>query len=149
VTTFISPRLRNPAVSAMAGVLFAAAWLMRGGPLWWVAIMSVVVAAARVITLYRMGGQDTHEGALAASRADERQKLLNGWSRALACSFAVVTAFVLPVTIAVKSPALAIPGRSRDPHHGYLSGLSSYGADDQPDAMDDAGTSHHAPSPVR
>ena len=51
MTTFMSPRLRKPAVVALAGLLFAAAWLIRGGPLWWVAIMSLVVTAVRAITL--------------------------------------------------------------------------------------------------
>ena len=35
---FIPPRLRKPGGIALAGVLFAAAWLVRGGPLWWVSI---------------------------------------------------------------------------------------------------------------
>jgi hypothetical protein len=34
--TFIPPRLHNPAIYALAGVLFSAAWLVRGGHLWWV-----------------------------------------------------------------------------------------------------------------
>jgi hypothetical protein len=31
--TFIPPRLRKPAMYGLAGMLFAAAWLIRGGPL--------------------------------------------------------------------------------------------------------------------
>ena len=36
--TFIPPRLRKPVVYALAGLLLAAAWLARGGPLWWAAV---------------------------------------------------------------------------------------------------------------
>jgi hypothetical protein len=56
------------------GAVFAAAWLVRGGPTWWFSILTVVIVAVRVITLYVRGGKDTDEGALAGSRADERQK---------------------------------------------------------------------------
>ncbi len=45
MTTFISPRLRKPVLTALAGAAFAAAWLIRGGPLWWVAILSVSSAS--------------------------------------------------------------------------------------------------------
>ena len=37
---FIPPRLRKPAGIAVAGVLFGAAWLVRGGPLWWISILA-------------------------------------------------------------------------------------------------------------
>jgi hypothetical protein len=57
--TFIPPRLRKPAASVLAGALFAAAWLVRGGPLWWVSILAVILAAGRAIYLYRLGGEDT------------------------------------------------------------------------------------------
>ena len=67
--TFIPPRLRKPAGIALAGAVFAAAWLVRGGPLWWVSIMAMIAAAVRAVSWYRMGGTDTDEGALAASRA--------------------------------------------------------------------------------
>ncbi len=152
MTTFMSPRLRKPAVVALAGLLFAAAWLIRGGPLWWVAIMSVVVTAVRAITLYWAGGKDTDEGALAASRADERQQLLSVRSRALACNFAAVTAFVgLTVTIALKSPGswpfVVIIGALV---LGYLFGLSNYGGDDEEDdPADSDDNSRNAPSPAR
>jgi hypothetical protein len=127
--TFIRPRLRKPAWIALAGVLFAAAWLVRGGPLWWVSIPAVVVAAARAISLYRTGATDTDEGALAGSRADERQHQLSLRSRALACNLAGVASFVgLTVAVAVNAPwwwpfliILAVIGI------GYLLGLSSYG----------------------
>ena len=50
MTTFIRPRLRKPAVTALAGLLFAAAWLVRGGPLWWVSIMALIATAVRVFS---------------------------------------------------------------------------------------------------
>ena len=52
---FISPRLRKPVGVALAGAAFAAAWLVRGGPLWWVSILAVILAAARAVSRYRMG----------------------------------------------------------------------------------------------
>jgi hypothetical protein len=129
MTTFIRPRLRKPAVTALGGVLFAAAWLVRGGPLWWVSILAVIMTAVRVIRLYQMGAQDTDEGALAGSRADERQKLLSLRSRALACNFAAVAAFLgLTAAIAVNAgwwwPFVVIMVVTG---FGYLLGLSNYG----------------------
>jgi hypothetical protein len=146
---FIPPRLRKPAGIALAGVLFAAAWLVRGGPLWWVSIMAVILAAVRAVWLYMIGGEDTDEGALAGSRADERQKLLSLRSRALACNLAVVAAFIgLTVAIAVKANwwwpflvILAVAG------FGYLLGLSNYGVAEEGTA-DDADTGHQSRSPV-
>ena len=150
MTTFISPRLRKPAVVLLAGALFAAAWLIRGGPLWWVSIMSVVVTVVRAFTLYRMGGKDSDEGALAASRADERQQLLSVRSRALACNVTAITAFVgLTVTIALNSPStwpfVIIIGALV---LGYLFGLSNYGGDDEEDPADSHDNSRRAPSPA-
>ena len=146
---FIPPRLRKPAGIALAGVLFAAAWLVRGGPLWWISILAVIMAAARAVYLYRMGGQDTDEGALAGSRADERQKLLSLRSRALACNLAVIAAFIgLTAAIAVKGtwgwPFLVtflITG------YGYLLGLGNYGVAEE-GTPDDADTGRPARSPV-
>ena len=146
---FIPPRLRKPAAIALAGVLFAAAWLVRGGPLWWISILAVIMAAARAVYLYRMGGQDTDEGALAGSRADERQKLLSLRSRALACNLAVFAAFIgLTAAIAVKGGwwwpflvILAIMG------FGYLLGLSNYGVAEE-GTPDDAGAARQTRFPV-
>lgn len=59
--TIIPPRVRKPAMCALAGVLFAAAWLVRGGPLWWVSINAVIPTAACVARLYWLGGKDTDE----------------------------------------------------------------------------------------
>jgi hypothetical protein len=140
MVTFISPRLRKPAGIVLAGAVFAVAWLVRGGPLWWVSILAVIVAAARAISWYRMGGKDTDEGALAGSRADERQELLGLRSRALAFNLAAIAAFIgLTAAIAVKATwwwpflvILAVAG------FGYLLGLSNYGVAQEDPAEDDA-----------
>jgi len=146
---FIPPRLRKPAGIALAGVLFAAAWLVRGGPLWWVSILAVIAAAVRAVSWYRMGGEDTDEGALAASRADERQKLLSLRSRALGWNLAMVAAFIgLSIAVAVKAtwwwPFLVILAVAA---FGYLLGLSNYGVAEEVPA-DDANDGHPARSPV-
>ena len=142
MTTFIRPRLRKPAGIALAGVLFAAAWLVRGGPLWWVSILALIATAIRATSLYRAGATDTDEGALAGSRADERQNLLSMRSRALACNLAAVASFIgLTIAIAVRAPwwwpflvILAVTG------FGYLLGLSTYGVAEEGQADDaDAG----------
>ena len=127
--TFIPPRLRKPAIYALAGVLFAAAWLVRGGPLWWVSIMAVLGTAVGAVRLFLVGGTDTDEGARAGSRADERQQLISLRSRALACNLAMVTSFIgLTAAIAVGASwgwpflvILLITG------YGYLLGLGNYG----------------------
>jgi hypothetical protein len=147
--TFIPPRLRKPAVYALAGVLFAAAWLVRGGPLWWVSIMAVTGTAAGTVRLYRLGGTDTDEGARAGSRADERQQLIGLRSRALACNLAAVASFIgLTAAIAVRGtwgwPFLVtflITG------YGYLLGLGNYGVAEE-GTPDDADTGRPARSPV-
>lgn len=151
MTSFIPPRLRKPLGIAAAGAVFAAAWLVRGGPLWWVSILAVILAAARAVSWYRMGGKDTDEGALAGSRADERQQLLSLRSRALACNCAVVAAFTgLTAAIAVRAAwwwpflvILAVAG------FGYLLGLSTYGVAEQDPADDDEDAGQQARPPVR
>jgi membrane protein implicated in regulation of membrane protease activity len=148
--SFISPRLRKPVGIAVAGAVFAAAWLVRGGPLWWVSILVVMVTAARAVSWYRMGGEDTDEGALAGSRADERQQQVSLRSRALACNLAVVAAFAgLTVAVAVKASwwwpfvvIVAVAG------FGYLLGLSTYGVADEDPADDDQDAGQQARSPV-
>ena len=147
--TFIPPRLRKPAVYALGGLLFAAAWLVRGGPLWWVSIMAVIATAGSVTRVYRLGGKDTDEGALAGSRADERQQLVSLRSRALACNLTAVVSFIgLTAAIAVKGawwwPFLVILGVAG---FGYLLGLSNYGVAEEgtPDEVD---AGHQARSPV-
>ncbi len=146
---FISPRLRKPVGIALAGAAFAAAWLVRGGPLWWVSIPAVILAAVRAVSWYRMGGKDTDEGALAGSRADERQQVLSLRSRALACNLAVIAAFIgLVVAIAVRAAwgwpflvILAVAG------FGYLLGLSNYGVAEQDPADDDEDAGQRSRSP--
>ncbi len=148
--SFIPPRLRKPTGILLAGVLFAAAWLVHGGSLWWVSILAVLLAAARAVSWYRMGGKDSDEGALAGSRADERQQLVSLQSRALACNLAATAAFIgLTVAIAVKATwwwpflvILAVTG------FGYLLGLSSYGSG-EPDAEEDANAGQQVQSPIQ
>ena len=147
--TFIPPRLRKTAIYALAGVLFASAWLVRGGPLWWVSIMAVTGTAAGTVRLYRLGGTDTDDGARASSRADERQQLISLRSRALACNLAALTSFIgLTAAIAVRGtwgwPFLVtflITG------YGYLLGLGNYGVAEE-GTPDDADTGRPARSPV-
>ena len=81
--TFIRPRLRKPLRNALAGTVFAAAWALRGGNAWQLAIVAEVTVLVSAITMYVRAGEDNDEGALAGSRADERQKLLSLRSRAL------------------------------------------------------------------
>jgi len=149
--SFVSPRLRKPVGIALAGAVFAAAWLVRGGPLWWVSILVVILAAVRAVSWYRMGGKDTDEGALAGSRADERQQLVSLRSRALACNLAVIAAFIgLTVAVAVKAAwwwpfvvILAVAG------FGYLLGLSNYGVAEEDPADDDEDAGQQARPPAR
>jgi hypothetical protein len=147
--TSIPPRLRKPAVYALAGVLFAAAWLVRGGPLWWVSINAVILTAAVVARVYWLGGKDTDEGARAGSRADERQQLVSVRSRALACNLAMVASFIgLTAAIAVRADwwwpflvTLLITG------YGYLLGLGNYGVAEE-GTPDEADTERQPRSPV-
>jgi hypothetical protein len=133
----------------LAGVLFAAAWLVRGGKLWWVSIMAVILTAILVVRLYRLGGTDTDEGGRASSRADERQQLISLRSRALACNLAAVTSFIgLSAAIAVNAiwfwPFLVtflITG------YGYLLGLGTYGVAEE-GTPDDADCGRQTRPPV-
>jgi len=147
--SFIPPRLRKPGIYALAGLLFSAAWLVQGGRLWWVSIVAVIMTAYQVVRLYRVGGTDTDEGALAGSRADERQQLVSLRSRALACNLAAITSFLgLTVAIALGAswgwPFLVtflITG------YGYLLGLGNYGIAEE-GTPDDADTEPRPRSPV-
>lgn len=135
----ISPRLRKPLGIALAGTVLAAAWAARGGHAWWLSLVVEVTVLVTAATTYVRAGADTDEGALAGSRADERQKLLSLRSRSLSWNYATVAAFVgLAAGIAAKATwwwpflvILAVTG------FGYLLGLSSYGVADE-DPGDDA-----------
>jgi hypothetical protein len=148
--SFIPPRLRKPLGYVLAGAIFAAAWLVRGGPTWWFAIVVMVSVLARAIATYVRGGQDTDEGELAGSRADERLKELTMRSRAMAASAAAVAAFLgLTIAVAVKAAwwwpfavMLAVL------LFGYLFGWSTYGIGQSDPADEDTGAAagHDAPS---
>jgi hypothetical protein len=147
---FIRPRWRKPAGVMLAGVVFASAWAIRGGPRWWLFVTLVMVAAlARAVALYLWAKEDDDVGALAGSRADERQKLVSQRSWALSGRFAMTTAFVgLTVAVALNAawwwPFLAILAVTG---FGYLLGLSSYGiAQEEPG--DSSGTGYQVQSPL-
>ncbi|HSR86672.1 MAG TPA: hypothetical protein VLM11_21050 [Streptosporangiaceae bacterium] len=131
MTAFIRPRLREPALTALAGAIFAAAWAVRGGPLWWVSITSGVATVARMIAVYVRSGRD--EDALVGSRPDERQRTLSLRSRALAGNVAMITTFAgLAVAIAVRSDAwLPFLAVFLVTGFAYLYGLSTYGVGEE------------------
>jgi hypothetical protein len=97
----------------------------------------------------RAGREDNDEGALAGSRADERQKLLSLRSQALAAKLAAIAAFIgLTIAVAIKATwwwpflvTLAVTA------FGYLLGLSNYGVAEEIPA-DDANNGHPVRSPV-
>ena len=143
----IPARLRKPLLYAVIGMVFAAAWLVRGGHTWWFSILVLVVTAGRVAAVYLQAGKDTDEGALAGFRADERLKLLNARSRALAGIFAWAATFAaLSIAVAAGKtwwPYAAILAATG---LGYLFGLSNYGVGEQDPAEEDTGAGHDAPS---
>ena len=149
MTAFIRPRLRKPVGIALAGTVFAAAWALRGGHAWQLSVAMEVTVLVSAITTYVRAGEDNDEGALAGSRADERQKMLSLRSRALGWNFAMVAAFIgLSIAVAVKATwgwpflvILAVAG------FGYLLGLSNYGVAEE-DPADDADDGHQLRSPV-
>ena len=96
-------------------------WLLRSG--------SRTATLARAFSLYVWAKEDDDVGALAGSRADERQKLVSLRSWALGGRLAMIAAFVgLTVAVAVSAswwwPFLAIFAVTG---FGYLLGLSNYG----------------------
>jgi hypothetical protein len=145
----IRPRLRKPLGYGLAGSALAVAWAVRGGPSWFLSIVIEVGVLVIAITTYLRGGDDSDEGALAGSRADERQQLLSLRSRALAGNLAMIAAFIgMTVAIAARAAVwwsflvvLAVGG------FGYLLGLTTYGVGEQ-DPADDADTGHTSRSPV-
>lgn len=128
--TFIQPRLRKPAGIVLAGAVFVAAWAIHGGPRWWLwAALFGIVAAGRAFVTYMWAAEDDDVGALAGSRADERQKMVSLQSWALSGRLAMLGAFAgMAVAVAVRAswwwPFLAIfvvAGL------GYLFGVSTLG----------------------
>jgi len=61
---------------------------------WWLSVAMEVTVLVTAITTYVRAGEDSDEGALAGSRADERQKMLSLRSRALGWNFATVASFI-------------------------------------------------------
>jgi uncharacterized membrane protein len=145
--SFIRPRLRKPVVRAIAGTGVAGAWAI-GSPHWWFAVIIEITVLGYAVAWYVWAGQDTDEGALLGSRADERQRLVGQQALRLAGKFALSAAYIgLVVMLAVKladawpfAVILAVGG------FGYLFGLSQYGSG-EPDTADDAG--HETSSQVR
>jgi hypothetical protein len=69
---FLAPRLRKPLLRGIAGLVLAGAWAVGGGAQRWLAIVIAVSALGYAAGWYAWAGQDTDEGALLGSRADER-----------------------------------------------------------------------------
>ncbi len=147
--TFIRPRLRKPLVYALAGTALAVAWAVPGRPSWFLSIVIEVGVLAIAITTYLRGGEDSDEGALAGSRADERQKLLSVRSWALGGKLAMIAAYAgLTIAVATRAAAwwpflviLAVLG------FGYLLGLSNYRVAEE-DPADDANPWHQTRFPA-
>jgi hypothetical protein len=127
--TFIPERVRVPVYVGVAGILLAIAFFVRGGRLWWVGILALVAAVAQVYGAYRRGGEDSDEGAIAGSRADERQQLIGTRSYAVAGRAAMIASY-LGLVAGIADDAiwwwpfavmLGITGLA------YLFGLSNYG----------------------
>jgi hypothetical protein len=147
--TFIRPRLRRPLGIALAGTVFAAAWALRGDHAWQLSVAMEVTVLVSAITTYVRAGEDTDDGALAGSRADERQKLLSLRARALGWNFAMIAAFIgVTVGVAVKAiwwwPFLVIFAIAG---FGQLLGWSTFTTAEEGPA-DDASPQHEARSPA-
>ena len=139
--TFIRPRLWKPGLIFVAGTAFAAAWAVRGGHGWTIAVITEVTILIGAIAVSVRGGQDTEEGALAASQRDERQQLINMRSRALAGNVAMVASFIgLTIAVAVNGtwwwPCAVILGVTG---FAFLYGLSRFGVGEEGPAEDEAG----------
>jgi len=151
MTTFLRPRLWRPAGIAVAGTAFAVAWLVRGGSSWFLAIVIEVGTIVRVVTVYIQDGRRIKEGTLAPSGRDERQKMINMRSRALAGTVTIAAAFVgLIVAVAIRAswwwPCAVIVGLAG---FAYLYGQSRFGiAEEGPAENDDANSGYEAESTV-
>jgi hypothetical protein len=149
VKRFITPRMRKPLRRAIAGLVLAGAWAIGGGAQRWLAIVIAVSVLGYAVGRYVWAGQDTDEGALMGSRADERQQMVGQKARALAGVVALAAAYAgLVITLAVKRDdawpfaiMLVVTG------FGYLFGLSSYGSG-EPDEEDDQDAGQQARPPV-
>jgi hypothetical protein len=144
----IRPRLRKPLLRGIAGLGLAGAWAIgAGGHGRWLAIVIAIVVLGNAVAWYVWAGNDSDDGALLGSRADERQKLVGQKARALAGVVAMAAAYTgLVFALAAKradawpfAVLLAVTGLA------YLLGLSSYG---EPDPADDADAGHEERSPV-
>jgi hypothetical protein len=142
MTRFIPPRARKPLRRAVAGLVLAGAWAIGGGAQRWLAIVIAISVLCYAGAWYVWAGQDTDEGALLGSRADERQQMVGQKSRALAGVVATAAAYIgLVITLAVKRDdawpfaiMLLVTG------FGYLFGLSSYGSGEpEPEGDEEAG----------
>ena len=139
MSTFITRRLWKPGIIFVGGTAFAAAWLVRGRQSWDLAIITEVTILIAAIAAYFRGGQNTGEGAVAASERDERQQLINLRSGALAGNVAMVASFLgLTVAVAVNGnwwwPCAAIFGVTG---FAYLYGLSRFGVGEEGPAEDE------------
>jgi hypothetical protein len=149
--TFLPPRLRRPALVALAGTAFAVAWLVRGGPSWFLSIVIEVTVLVRVVTMYIQSGREIKDGTLTAAGRDERQQLVSTRSRALAGSVMTVAAFTgLTIAVALRAdwwwPCAAILALAV---FSYLYGLSRFGVGEEgPGEDDDADSGYEARSPV-
>jgi len=128
--TFIRPRLRKPLEYALAGTVFAGAWALRGGHAWWLSVVIEITVLGGMLGMYLRAGEDSDEGALTGSRADERQKMLSLRSRALGFNVAVGAAFIgITVAVAMKAtwgwPFLVILAGAG---LAYLLALSTFGS---------------------
>jgi hypothetical protein len=146
---FIRPRLRKPLLRVIAGLALAGAWAIGGGHAQWLAIVIAIVVLGNAVAWYVGAGDDSDEGALLGSRADERQKLVGQKARALAGVVAMAAAYTgAVITLAVKRadvwPFAALFVVTA---FAYRFGLSSYGSS-EPDPADDADAGHEQRSPV-
>ena len=132
-----------PLGRAIAGLVLAGAWAVGGGPQRWMAIVIAVVAVGYAVGWYVWAGQDSDEGALLGSRADERQKLVGQKARALAGVVAMAAAYTgLAITLAVeRADAWPFAALVVVTVFGYLFGFSSYGSG-EPGPADDEDAGH-------
>ena len=141
MSTFITRRLWKPGIIFVGGTAFAAAWLVRGRQSWDLAIITEVTILIAAIASYIQGGRNTEDGGPSASESDERQRLINLRSGALAGNVAMVASFLgLTVAVAVNGnwwwPCAAIFGLTG---FAFLYGLSRFGVGEEGPAEDEPG----------